>query len=260
MPRQKRFTIRYLIIAVCVAVIAISGTLTTVASATSISAVPYTDFASPSGATPAIQCTKKPAERSGAWACIDTSSVATPSVSPDATPSRSVFCDNHGCWTVFNDFFAEFNTTTITYGIGAKVLGNEHILIEWHLTGAQTVASPVQSRNSNYTVNTIFSGALYNGAVGKANGGSLVHSCGPNTRPAASASYLVSYPGGCNLYDNHNYDHNMVIETSWKLSGYEGYWWAYQRSPVMHAPDKAIYRFSTASALPGSYAAAGYNG
>jgi hypothetical protein len=178
---------------------------------------------------------------------------------PAASTPRSEYCNNWGCWSVFDDFFAEFNTTSIYLGYGGSTIANVHFLVEWHLVGAQTTALPVQSRVSTYTVNTIFSGALANGATGVAGGGSVKAECSPNTRPAATGGVLVSYPNGCKLYDATSYDHNMVIEGSWTFSNYPGYWYFYVRSPVAHATDKATFRFGQASALSGSSSVGGYN-
>jgi hypothetical protein len=120
------------------------------------------------------------------------------------------------------------------------------------------LALPVQSTVIVYTVNTIFSGALSNGADGVANGGTVKQRCSPNTRPAAAANETVAYPNGCKLYDNTSYDHNQVVQASWKFSNYPGYWYFYVRSPVSHAPDKSIFRFHLASDLSGSSSVGGY--
>jgi hypothetical protein len=164
------------------------------------------------------------------------------------------------CWTVDNDFKAEFHTTKLHYGHGSTELGQVHFSIYWNLTGAQTLALPVQSRNTHATTHTIFSGALYNGAKNVSGGGKLIKTCSPNIRGAAPADKLVSYPKGCKLHDKgKNYNHNMIIQVSWELPEYSGYWYASIRSPVAHAEDKAIYRFATADDLPGSAHRQGYH-
>jgi hypothetical protein len=91
---------------------------------------------------------------------------------------------------------------------GGQQIAQVSLLVEWHLTGSQSLASPVQSTVSNYTVNTIFNGALSNGAAGVPGGGSVKATCAPNVQPAAAAWQMVSYPGGCRLYDRTSYDHN----------------------------------------------------
>lgn len=161
---------------------------------------------------------------------------------------------------MFDDFFAEFNTVSIYLGYGGKTIANVHVLVEWKLVGAQETAYPVQTRVSTYTVNTIFSGALSNGAKGVAGGGTVKSRCSPQTRPAAAASELVSYANGCKLYDNTSYDHNMVVQASWTFSNYPGYWYFYVRSPVSDSPTKDIYRFDVASDLSGSSSVGGWNG
>jgi len=97
-----------------------------------------------------------------------------------------------------------------------------------------------------------------NGADGVPNGGTVKQRCSPNTPPAAAANETVSYPNGCKLYDNTSYDHNQVVQASWKFSNYPGYWYFYVRSPVSHAPDKSIFRFHLASDLSGSSSVGGY--
>jgi hypothetical protein len=174
------------------------------------------------------------------------------------TVPRSEYCNGWGCWSVYNDFFAEFYGTTINFGYGGKTIANLHFLVEWHLQGAQSLALPVQARVNRYTVNTLFSGGLFNGAKGVKGGGSVIHTCSPNSRPAAAASVVVSYPKGCKLYDNHNLDHNEVVQGSWTFSNYPGFWYFYVRSPVAHAPDKATFRFHDASNLSGSSSVGGW--
>lgn len=82
--------------------------------------------------------------------------------------------------------------------------------------------------------------------------------CSPNTRPAAAASALVSYPSGCKLYDKTSWDHNMVIQAGWTFSNYPGYWYVYVRSPVSHTTDNKIWRFHAASNLSGSSSVGGW--
>ncbi|MCW2539011.1 MAG: hypothetical protein JWN95_736 [Frankiales bacterium] len=144
-------------------------------------------------------------------------------------------------------------------GYGGKTIGNAHFLVEWHLTGGQSLESPVQSRVSRYTVHTIFTGALSNGAKGVPNGGSVKKQCGPNTRPVAAANALVSYPSGCRLSDKTSFDHNQIVEASWTFSDYPGYWYFFVRSPVSHSTDKVTYRFGLADSLPGNAALGGWN-
>lgn len=151
-------------------------------------------------------------------------------------------------------------TERVLYGDGNKDIGVVHLTIYWNLTGAQTLALPVQARNSHSTVHTIFRGALYNGAHHAKDGGKLILSCSPNVRGAAAAEKLVSYPKGCKLYDKgKNYDHNMVVETAWELPQYSGYWYCYFRSPVAHAENKETYRFGKASDLPQDFQKVGHD-
>lgn len=145
------------------------------------------------GSSSQTQCKKPVSSRKGPWACIVSSKTSFRStVSPNA--ARDVYCSGTtgGCWSIFNDFFAEFNTVSIEWGDFSGNIGNEHLLIEWHVQSGQYTALPVQSRNSSALVSTIFSGALSNGAVGAPSGGSVLSSCGPNTRGASAPSQLVS--------------------------------------------------------------------
>jgi hypothetical protein len=212
-------------------------------------------------ASAGAQCSLPAAQRHGAWMCA--AGGTAPAARPQAVaalPLRTEHCDSWGCWTVFNDFFAEFYSTTIYLGWNNTAFANVHFLVEWHLTGAQSLEYPVQTRVNHYTVHTIFSGALFNGAVGVPGGGSVEVQCGPNTRPAAAANVLVSYPNGCKTYDKTSYDHNQVVEASWTFSEHPGHWFFYVRSPVSHAPDKATFRFHDAWDLSGSSAVGGWNG
>ena len=228
----------------------------TMGSASAAVATPGVNYTTAAG--PSSQCSLPVSARTGGWECLATNRpAATPNVA--ASTPRSEYCNGWGCWSVYSDFFAEFYGTTIYLGYGGSTIAQVTFLAEWNLQGAQSLANPVQSTVSAYTVHTIFSGALYNGADGVANGGQVKSTCSPNTRPAAAAGQLVSYPNGCKLYDNTSYDHNQVVQGSWTFSNYPGYWYFYVRSPVSHAPDKSIFRFHNASDLSGSSSVGGWN-
>lgn len=215
----------------------------------------------PGRLAPSAQCSKPISQRTGAWMCAPSGMVGRPVRTAGATMAstpRSEYCNGWGCWSVWNDFYASFYGTSIYLGYGGKTIANVHMDIEWHLQGAQSLALPVYSRVNQYTVHTIFSGALSNGADGVAGGGSVKQTCNPNTRPAAAAYALVSYPNGCKLYDNASYDHNQVVQASWNFSNYPGYWYFYARSPVSHDGNRAIYRFHNASDLSGSSSVGGW--
>ena len=53
-------------------------------------------------------------------------------------------------------------------------------------------------------------------------------------------------------------DHVQVIQFSWKYEGYDGYWYAYVKSPNATSPDKTIYRFRGVDVLPADPFGGGY--
>lgn len=266
--------VRSMILAAALSVATASGLVVGTSPASGATPSSYMDFeASPIS----DQCSLPVESRTGNWTCGDPAHPTTPAeaaaaeaaAAAAAGPSsllaigssvpRSEHCNGWGCWSVFNDFFAEFYTTSVYDGYGGQTVGNLHFLVEWHNTGAQVAAGPVQSTYSAYTVNTVFSGALSNGAHNVV--GSEISSCSPQTVGAAAANQTVTYSKGCRLPpDYNNWDHNMAIESSRTLSQYPGTWWFFAKSPVSHTTDKVNWRFSTADILPGDSARGGWNG
>jgi hypothetical protein len=146
--------------------------------------------------------------------------------------------------------------------VGGVPFARVRYLVEWHTTGNLSRAKPVQSTVSAYTVNTVFSSALFNGG-NQQPAGSMIAACGMAPTPAAGAHVMRSYPGdGCGIWDNQrrrSIDHNHVVQTSWTFSDRPGYWYVLVRSPVSRDPDKVDYRFNYATDLAQGSVAGGWN-
>jgi hypothetical protein len=200
--------------------------------------------------------------RQGAWICVQTGPQMSPKrpAAMAASVPRSEWCNGWGCWSVLSDFYADFFSNSIVLGWNNQTIATVRFLAEYRVRGNQTAARPVQSTVSVYTVNTVFSGALFNGAnqVPK-EVASTIGTCSPRVKGAAAAHQLVSYTRGCVLYDSRNYDHNMVVQASWSLSGYPGYWYFFVHSNVAHFDASGLYRFHYATDLMGGSVGGGWH-
>ena len=221
--------------------------------------------AAASSATPAYlsaasagedQCTKPVAERVGNWVCYTTATGAVqPARSATVTPAATGFCNSSGCYERYDDFHADFDSYDATFGYGTKVLGSEHHYVDWQITGAQIVAKPAQMYTSISTTSLIYTGDLLNaapGATGSSISGKYATYSAGNAAPFEVKAWL---PNGYKSYDNTMWDHSQVVEFTWNVPGYSGYWYAYVKSISSHTTvlgTGAIYRFAAVTGLPAS--------
>lgn len=206
-------------------------------------------------------CSKPLAQRSGGWSCIV---AGTQQLRPAATAAAAAgFCTVEGCYWPIDSTHLEWDSAQFSYGIGKTYIGSGNAYIKWTLSGTKMTENPVRINSlSTSTTHTIFSGALSNGTKGKANGGSILHTCPSQPKLGAAASFTQRlWPNsGCALQDSTSFDHNMVAEMSWELPNHTGYWYIYTRSVVAHAPKKgAGYTFDPANYLPGNAEVSGYH-
>jgi hypothetical protein len=167
-------------------------------------------------------------------------------------------CNESGCYRRYDDFRADFRSVRGAWGIGPRVLGHHEHEVAWQLTGSQMRAKPVFYENSVATVDVVFTGDLLNAAPGKpgtpVDGAFNIYTAGD----VPAGVRRAWRPNGFKSYDDANFDHVQVIQFSWKLPGYDGYWYAYVKSPNATSPGKDVYRFRDVDQLPADPFGGGY--
>lgn len=200
------------------------------------------------------QCSKPVSKRVGRWTCYAASTTSS-AVAPQLTSTQTGWCDNGGCYERYDDFHVDYNSRDLYFGYGTRTLGFEHHYVNWQLVGSRITAKPAQYFVSIATASNTFSGSLLNAAPGR--GGSVI----PGTlEPGRNFGYSQSFtvirwlPNGFTSYDNTQWDHSQVIEFSWKVPGYPGYWYSYVKSVCSHTQQRnvqgAIYRFDPVTGVP----------
>jgi hypothetical protein len=204
------------------------------------------------------QCTRPTAKRTGGWVCPD-SPAAPGKKTTTRTGSSPEFCNIAGCYIRYNDFKADFASSSGTWGYGGKVLGRLDYYVMWQLAGRNTRSKPVQYRNSVDTHDVLFTGDLFNAAPGKD---------GTQVRGKAAPYPVGKVPGGLtrrwqpngyNSNDGTMWDHTQVHQFSWKFGDYRGHWYAWVKSICTHTKDKKIYRFRDSDQLPAHPYGGGYH-
>lgn len=189
------------------------------------------------------QCGTPVASRRGAWAC------PSAGVHPD---TGSTYCQTAGCWDRIDDFHSNFSTD-VYYGWGGRNLGYVYVEFDWQLSGGTTYANPVLAifyPNAGVGILGVdMNGDLFNGAPGVPNGGSRITGVvwSPHYGPGTSYRWT-----SWSAYDRSNWDHNSINEVQWTVSGTSGYYYFWARSICSHTTDKQIYRYDSASSLPGN--------
>lgn len=193
---------------------------------------------------PADQCGRPVAERVGNWYC------ARPAVALVAAVQQPGHCTVSGCYRRYNDFRADFQSTSGVWGYGDTTLGNTDLYVAWQLTGAQIQARPVRYRNTTTTTEVVFSGSLLNAAPGK-DGSEIAGSFGLYVAgEVPGATWRAWAPNGHVSHDRQNWDRTQVIQVSWKHPEFPGYWYAFVKSPSARSTDMATWRFYSADQLP----------
>ncbi|WP_050787222.1 LGFP repeat-containing protein [Rhodococcus jostii] len=208
----------------------------------------------------AAQCAAPLGSRVGAWTCTKAGGAAAALPAPPQFNGPGEYCDVNfgGCWNVYDDFRADYQGDVV-FGAGPQIIGNGSVVVEWKLAGPYTqITRATVSSNDAVMGRVVFAGALQNGAVGVANGGSLIHSTQPQFAPGphmTGRAVGLPNPSGMELEDRRMRDHNYVVQISVEFSEWPGYWYFYVRSPVAHYDDddpNDIYRFMGADQLPGN--------
>jgi hypothetical protein len=220
----------------------------------------YRDYLTPQGSANATgigsdQCGKALPARVGRWFCFSGAGTQAPPEPVTVAPNETVYCNVSGCYDRYNDFQADFASTTGAWGWGTTQLGSLFFYVNWSLQGAQTTSKPVQYRNSVPTRAVIFTGDLINAAPGAA--GTQVAGAfslfGAGDIPASTTKSWT--PNGYKSYDTRNIDHSQVHQFSWEYGAYPGYWYAWVKSICSADQERdGIYKFHSAAAnqLPAS--------
>jgi hypothetical protein len=131
-------------------------------------------------------------------------------------------------------------------------------VVTWQLTGARTTAKPVYYRNSVDTVEVVYSGNLLNAAPGRP-GDPVDDAYSLYVAGSVPAGIQARWlPSGYTFRDQENFDHVQVMEFSWKLPGYPGYWYSCVKSLNATSPGKDTYRFRGVDQLPADPFGGGY--
>jgi hypothetical protein len=205
------------------------------------------------------QCGLPLSKRHGAWQCRSAATGAPSGASPTATtPGGTSYCTTNGCWQRGDDFHSNYSTD-VYFGWNSKNLGYVYIEFDWQLVGNRTYGNPVLAifyPNPGVGILGVdMNGSLYNGAPGVANGGSRITSVvwSPHYGPGTSYRWT-----SWSAADSTNWDHNSINEVQWTVSGTSGYYYAWGRSICTHTTDKKIYRYDSASSLPGNPTGTGW--
>jgi hypothetical protein len=198
------------------------------------------------------QCSKPVAQRTGAWFCPQTDKPAA-----KATPAETGFCNFSGCYTEYDNRHIDFQSDTDYWGYGSWTAGTVSFKTEWSLDGGTAItAKPVILTTSIPVTNVHFTGDLFNPPPGKV--GTEI----PGKYYASSAgnsSGTISWPfpdAGYTAWDSDNYNRTCVIEASWALPDYPGYWYVYVKSPIAsngngrNTPPFGAFYFRGADQLP----------
>lgn len=222
-------------------------------------AAPYQDYlGAAQNASAADQCAKPVSQRTGAWLCVGTKATL-------ASPQSTGFCNFAGCYTEYDNRHIDFNSNTDYWGYGGHNIGTVQFFLEWSLDGGYAItAKPVRLTTSTPVTNVHFIGDLFNpppGATGTEVPGKYYASS------AGNSSGVISWPfpdQGYTAWDQQNFNHTCVIEATWSLPDYPGYWYVYAKSPIAssgngrNTPPFNNYWFSGISKLPADPFAGGY--
>jgi hypothetical protein len=207
----------------------------------------------------ADQCERPVSARVGNWYCPDPAPTMTGAIRGFATVGAPGYCNSSGCYKRYDDFRADFTSNRGAWGFGPKLLGHEDHEVVWQLAGAEMRARPVFYRNSVATTDVIFTGNLVNAAPGRT-GDEIEDTYGVHLAGDVEAGHRQAWlPNGYKSYDTDNFDHVQVMQFSWKLPGYPGYWYSWVKSPNATSANKDIYRFRGVNQLPADPFGGGYN-
>lgn len=207
-------------------------------------------------ATSGAICGLPVSQRSGGWSCQATRR-APVTVSP-----ATGYCRADGsCWNRTNDFVSTYSTT-IGYGYNGEYLGSVRLDFDFSLTGIKLTTNPVQAVFTEAlqyaTIDGVdMNGDVFNGAPGVSGGGHAIRGklkWSPHFGEYVRPSYRWTY----STTDNTTWDHNAINEVQWTVAGTTGYYYAYARSICSHTTDKKIYRFDSASSVPGDAEKSGW--
>jgi hypothetical protein len=189
------------------------------------------------------QCSKPLAERAGGWSCR-TAPVA----------AVTGYCNASGCYKRYDDFHVDWATVgSFTYGYGGSVVGSGNAYMNWQLAGPNTTSYPARVKLSSSTTDMVGSISLLNGAQ-NTTGGSLLKGpyicCSPEWNRPHGPNITYAWPADRKIItrDDTAWDNNSVVEFSWTVPGYPGYWFMWVRSVVSHTTlrnsgGNSIYRF-----------------
>jgi hypothetical protein len=175
----------------------------------------------------ADQCSKPTAQRTGAWICPGTAPAST------VSPQSQGWCDIDGCYTWYDKYHIDFNSKTGYWGYGSWTAGTCQYYMEWSLDGRYAItAKPVRLTTSIPVTNVHFTGDLFNpppGSDGTEIPGKYYASS------AGNSSGVIQWPfpdQGYTAWDQNNYNRTSVVEATWSLPDYPGYWFLYAKSPI----------------------------
>lgn len=212
----------------------------------------YQDYGVSVDAAASDQCAKPVSKRTGAWFCP-----AEDKPKAKIVPNETGFCNFSGCYTEYNNRTIDFKSDTDYWGYGDWNAGTITFQVQWKLDGGiGIVAKPVILETSIPVQNVHFSGDMFNPPPGKI-GTQIPGSYYPAS--AGNSDGIIHWPfpdQGYEGWDNENFNRTCVIEASWGLSDYPGYWYVYVKSPIAssgngrNTPPFGAFYFRGANQLP----------
>jgi hypothetical protein len=191
----------------------------------------------------AARCAQPVSARSGAWFC------PVPSAHPDA---NGQYCKASECWTQDTDTVAEYSEAGY-YGYDSTTLGENNSYAKWTLSGSSNRAKPFWTINSSSTNNILLEGDLLYGNVGQA-GTEVSGKSGLYPKSSAGPNVQVTWsPNGYLSQDAAHTCYSQLLDWTWSVPGYPGYWLIQAKSIVYckHSGDTTYY-FQGDDQLPSS--------
>ncbi len=150
-----------------------------------------------------------------------------------------------GCWWRLSDFVSTYERIS-KWGFfspsgGLVMLGTFQFNMTFKLAGTALV-SYTNFHPTHAVNNVITEGHLYNGAVGKPGGGTILPKY-TDYRYTASMAPYTSIKSRFFHYDYAMYNHNVKVTISWNVVGFPGTWHLSARSLVSHSDNRVFYKF-----------------
>ncbi|HET7355351.1 MAG TPA: hypothetical protein VFJ09_01605 [Nocardioidaceae bacterium] len=172
------------------------------------------------------------------------------------------WCNYEGCWNVVDGLHAN-NQSNLEFGYGPTTLGTGKLTAKHSINGSQ-MQTYTTFRASIPTQAIYAEGNLLRGdpsTVGSVVDGQIQYEYKASLAAATTWHPKWAYQSDYyNSYDTQYTNHSNVIQYSWEVAGYPGFWWAYQEGCIAHDLDNNNkYQFEDSENLFKDPAGSGWN-